>query len=136
VTSDSSQTLSLTDTITLCDCPGLVFPSFMTVRADMVLNGVLPIDQLRDHVGECAAFHFVPANTWVPALWGFSCVLSACVVTPAPMALLCQRLSRQQLEAAYRMSCLQSAVGRGVIDWGFLVLLSSRSHFNCKATHR
>lgn len=45
------QTLKLTDGITLCDCPGLVFPSFMSLRADMVLNGVLPIDQLRDHNG-------------------------------------------------------------------------------------
>jgi len=35
----------------LCDCPGLVFPSFATTKAEMVVNGILPIDQLRDHVG-------------------------------------------------------------------------------------
>jgi large subunit GTPase 1 len=43
------QTIHLDD-IVLCDCPGLVFPSFATTKAEMVVNGVLPIDQLRDHV--------------------------------------------------------------------------------------
>lgn len=33
----------------LCDCPGLVFPSFLSSKADMVCSGILPIDQLRDH---------------------------------------------------------------------------------------
>ncbi|KAI0229998.1 hypothetical protein L0F63_002613 [Massospora cicadina] len=42
------QTLHL-DTLILCDCPGLVFPSFATTQAEMVCNGVLPIDQLREH---------------------------------------------------------------------------------------
>uniref|UniRef100_T1GQ09 G domain-containing protein n=1 Tax=Megaselia scalaris TaxID=36166 RepID=T1GQ09_MEGSC len=31
--------------ILLCDCPGLVMPSFVLTKADMVLNGILPIDQ-------------------------------------------------------------------------------------------
>lgn len=30
--------------------PGLVFPSFVHSREEMVVNGILPIDQLRDHV--------------------------------------------------------------------------------------
>lgn len=34
----------------LCDCPGLVMPSFMFTKAEMVVNGILPIDQMRDHV--------------------------------------------------------------------------------------
>ena len=34
----------------LCDCPGLVFPSFVSTKAEMVCNGVLPIDQLRDPI--------------------------------------------------------------------------------------
>lgn len=33
----------------LCDCPGLVFPSFLSSKAEMVCSGILPIDQLRDH---------------------------------------------------------------------------------------
>ncbi|XP_034255941.1 large subunit GTPase 1 homolog [Thrips palmi] len=44
------QTLYLDEDILLCDCPGLVMPSFVATRAEMVLNGILPIDQLRDHV--------------------------------------------------------------------------------------
>lgn len=42
------QTLKLDDDLILCDCPGLVFPSFATTKASMVCNGLLPIDQLRD----------------------------------------------------------------------------------------
>ncbi|XP_022913612.2 large subunit GTPase 1 homolog [Onthophagus taurus] len=44
------QTLYLTPEILLCDCPGLVMPSFVFSKADMVINGILPIDQMRDHV--------------------------------------------------------------------------------------
>lgn len=42
------QTLKLADGITLCDCPGLVFPQFMNSKAALVCNGILPIDRLRD----------------------------------------------------------------------------------------
>ena len=45
------QTINLSDKITLCDCPGLVFPQFATTKADLVCDGVLPIDQLREHTG-------------------------------------------------------------------------------------
>ncbi|KAI7906545.1 uncharacterized protein BX663DRAFT_496834 [Cokeromyces recurvatus] len=48
------QTIYLTPSIVLCDCPGLVFPTFSTTKADQVCNGVLPIDQLREHSGPCA----------------------------------------------------------------------------------
>ena len=34
----------------LCDCPGLVMPSFVLTKADMIINGILSIDQMRDHV--------------------------------------------------------------------------------------
>lgn len=47
------QTLILSDKIMLCDCPGLVFPSFVNSKAEMYCCGVLPISQLRDHVGPC-----------------------------------------------------------------------------------
>lgn len=40
------QTLFLDKDILLCDCPGLVMPSFVLTKADMVLNGILPIDQV------------------------------------------------------------------------------------------
>src|ERR1700730_2144664 len=42
------QTIHLTPSMVLCDCPGLVFPTFSTTKADQVCNGVLPIDQLRE----------------------------------------------------------------------------------------
>ena len=48
------QTIPLSSAITLCDCPGLVFPQFATTRADLVCDGVLPIDQLREHTGPIA----------------------------------------------------------------------------------
>ncbi|XP_063707066.1 large subunit GTPase 1 homolog [Culicoides brevitarsis] len=44
------QTLYVDETLLLCDCPGLVFPSFVATKADMILNGILPIDQMRDYV--------------------------------------------------------------------------------------
>lgn len=44
------QTLFLDEDILLCDCPGLVMPSFVLTKAEMILNGILPIDQMRDHV--------------------------------------------------------------------------------------
>lgn len=44
------QTLYLDTDLLLCDCPGLVMPSFVLTKADMILNGILPIDQIRDHV--------------------------------------------------------------------------------------
>ena len=44
------QTLHIDSELCLCDCPGLVFPSFATSKADMILSGILPIDQMRDYV--------------------------------------------------------------------------------------
>lgn len=45
------QTIHLSSTMILCDCPGLVFPQFTTTKADLVCDGVLPIDQMREHTG-------------------------------------------------------------------------------------
>lgn len=44
------QTIFLDNNLLLCDCPGLVMPSFVSTKAEMVLNGILPVNQLRDHV--------------------------------------------------------------------------------------
>lgn len=33
----------------LCDCPGLVFPQFATTKAELICDGVLPIDQMREY---------------------------------------------------------------------------------------
>ncbi|KKK14263.1 hypothetical protein P175DRAFT_0513640 [Aspergillus ochraceoroseus IBT 24754] len=45
------QTLYLSPEIMLCDCPGLVFPNFATTKAELVVSGVLPIDQQREFTG-------------------------------------------------------------------------------------
>lgn len=45
------QTIHLSDRVLLCDCPGLVFPNFATTKADLVCNGILPIDQMREYAG-------------------------------------------------------------------------------------
>ena len=45
------QTIHLSESMVLCDCPGLVFPQFATTAADLVCDGVLPIDQLREYTG-------------------------------------------------------------------------------------
>jgi len=44
------QTHFIDEELCLCDCPGLVFPSFVFTKADLVLNGILPVDQMRDHI--------------------------------------------------------------------------------------
>ncbi|XP_042525063.1 large subunit GTPase 1 homolog [Dipodomys spectabilis] len=44
------QTLYVEPGLCLCDCPGLVMPSFVSTKAEMTCNGILPIDQMRDHV--------------------------------------------------------------------------------------
>eukprot|EP01080_Neovahlkampfia_damariscottae_P009501 gene9501-1707_t len=41
------QTLPLGN-ILLCDCPGLVFPSVTTTKEEMICDGILPIDEMRD----------------------------------------------------------------------------------------
>ncbi|QPG74258.1 hypothetical protein FOA43_001583 [Brettanomyces nanus] len=45
------QTILLSEKVILCDCPGLVFPNFAYTNAELVCNGVLPIDQLRESTG-------------------------------------------------------------------------------------
>ncbi|KAI5480703.1 ribosome biogenesis large subunit GTPase 1 [Pseudohyphozyma bogoriensis] len=48
------QTIKLSADVLLCDCPGLVFPQFASTKADLVCDGVLPIDQMREHTGPVA----------------------------------------------------------------------------------
>ncbi|KAJ6028087.1 Large subunit GTPase 1 [Penicillium herquei] len=57
------QTLYLSPEIMLCDCPGLVFPNFATTKADLVVNGVLPIDQQREFTGPAGIVaHRIPKH--------------------------------------------------------------------------
>ena len=43
------QTLILNEKVTLCDCPGLVFPRISASIAYMVLNGLFSIDTLKSY---------------------------------------------------------------------------------------
>ncbi|KAI1746276.1 hypothetical protein F4680DRAFT_400920 [Xylaria scruposa] len=64
------QTIRLSDKVILCDCPGLVFPNFATTKADLVCNGVLPIDQLREFTGPAALItHRIP-QPFLEAIYG------------------------------------------------------------------
>ncbi|OON16528.1 hypothetical protein X801_07658, partial [Opisthorchis viverrini] len=42
------QTLCVRPGLILCDCPGLVMPSFVYSKADLVVAGILSIDEMRD----------------------------------------------------------------------------------------
>jgi ribosome biogenesis GTPase A len=44
----------------ICDCPGLVFPSFVNSKNEMYCCGVLPVAQLREHVGKFFYTFFLP----------------------------------------------------------------------------
>ncbi|EYC35900.1 hypothetical protein Y032_0961g3225 [Ancylostoma ceylanicum] len=48
------QTVHIDNQLCLCDCPGLVMPSFTFGRNEMFLNGILPADQMREHFGPIA----------------------------------------------------------------------------------
>ncbi|KAI1776463.1 P-loop containing nucleoside triphosphate hydrolase protein [Hypoxylon cercidicola] len=64
------QTIHLSEKVMLCDCPGLVFPNFATTKADLVCNGVLPIDQLREYTGPAAVVaHRIP-QPFLEAIYG------------------------------------------------------------------
>lgn len=45
----------VSDALMLCDCPGLVFPSFMSSPGEMLCAGILPINQMRDYIEPAAA---------------------------------------------------------------------------------
>lgn len=43
------QTLILNEKVTLCDCPGLVFPRISASVSYMILNGLYSIDTLKSY---------------------------------------------------------------------------------------
>ncbi|RWS28841.1 large subunit GTPase 1-like protein, partial [Leptotrombidium deliense] len=42
------QTIEIDEELCLCDCPGLVFPKMLSSKAEMIINGILPVDQMTD----------------------------------------------------------------------------------------
>lgn len=66
------QTIHLSENVILCDCPGLVFPNFANTKADLVCNGVLPIDQMREYVGPVGIVtRRIPKN-FLDAIYGIT----------------------------------------------------------------
>jgi len=65
------QTLYLDKDLLLCDCPGLVMPSFVCTKAEMILNGILSIDQMRDHVPAITSLATLIPTHILEDLYGF-----------------------------------------------------------------
>lgn len=69
------QTIVLSPEMTLCDCPGLVFPNFALTNGELVCNGVLPIDQLREwHTSAALITERIP-KFFLEALYGISIMM-------------------------------------------------------------
>ncbi|KAL8861427.1 MAG: hypothetical protein Q9178_002300 [Gyalolechia marmorata] len=64
------QTIHLSPDVILCDCPGLVFPNFATTKAELVCNGILPIDQLREFTGPAGLVAKRIPQSFFEALYG------------------------------------------------------------------
>ncbi|KAI9687602.1 MAG: hypothetical protein M1822_002212 [Bathelium mastoideum] len=64
------QTIHLSPRVVLCDCPGLVFPNFATTKAELVVNGILPIDQLREYTGPSALVTQRIPKSFLEAIYG------------------------------------------------------------------
>ena len=64
------QTIHLSEKVVLCDCPGLVFPNFANTKAELVCNGVLPIDQLREFTGPAALVARRIPQAFLEAVYG------------------------------------------------------------------
>lgn len=64
------QTIHYSDRVILCDCPGLVFPSFASTKAELVVNGVLPIDQLREYSGPATLVATRIPRAFIEAIYG------------------------------------------------------------------
>ncbi|KAM9008201.1 large subunit GTPase 1 homolog isoform 2-T2 [Ara ararauna] len=68
------QTLYVEPGLCLCDCPGLVMPSFISTKAEMICSGILPIDQMRDHVPPISLISFhIPRNV-LEATYGINII--------------------------------------------------------------
>ncbi|TFK00923.1 UDP-GlcNAc:betaGal beta-1,3-N-acetylglucosaminyltransferase 9 [Platysternon megacephalum] len=76
------QTLYVEPGLCLCDCPGLVMPSFVSTKAEMICCGILPIDQMRDHVPPISLISFARAH-------------------------ICQHIPRHVLEATYGINIIR-----------------------------
>uniref|UniRef100_T1J4B8 Large subunit GTPase 1 homolog n=1 Tax=Strigamia maritima TaxID=126957 RepID=T1J4B8_STRMM len=59
------QTFFIEPEVCVCDCPGLVMPSIVNSKSDLVLGGTLSIDQLTDYV---PSYHEYQYMLWKPLM--------------------------------------------------------------------
>lgn len=71
------QTIHLSPSVILCDCPGLVFPNFATTKAELVCNGILPIDQLREFTGPAGLVARRIPQSFLEAVYGIKIAIRA-----------------------------------------------------------
>lgn len=64
------QTIHLSEKVILCDCPGLVFPNFASTKAELVCNGILPIDQVREYTGPATLVGQRIPQSFLQAIYG------------------------------------------------------------------
>ena len=88
------QTIHISPTQILVDCPGLVFPSFAATKAEMVVNGVLPIDQLRESLGPVSLITERIPKYYLEAVYGIKIVTrntegEVCNMMPTASEFLC-----------------------------------------------
>ncbi|EJD45816.1 P-loop containing nucleoside triphosphate hydrolase protein [Auricularia subglabra TFB-10046 SS5] len=104
------QTIHLSDTMVLCDCPGLVFPQFATTKADLVCDGVLPIDQLREHTGPVTLLTRRIPREILEATYGLS------LRQTGPEGELSEHVSAEELLVAYAVARGFARAGQGNPD--------------------
>ncbi|XP_072294700.1 large subunit GTPase 1 homolog [Eucyclogobius newberryi] len=68
------QTLYVEPGLCLCDCPGLVMPSFVSTKADMICCGILPIDRMRDHVPAVSQISFTVPRHVLEGTYGINII--------------------------------------------------------------
>lgn len=88
------QTFFLDKDLCICDCPGLVFPNFVSSKAEMILSGILPIDQMKDHVPAVKLLISLIPNHVFETTYGI-------VLPPEPEDTKERSLTDQQLLNAY-----------------------------------
>ncbi len=92
------QTLIISDSLMLCDCPGLVFPSFTSSRSEMVAAGVLPIDRMMDHRGPIQVVASQIPRETLESIYGFT------LPTPKPYEPQNRSPTAAELLSAYAQS--------------------------------
>jgi large subunit GTPase 1 len=71
------QTIRLSEEVVLCDCPGLVFPNFAFTNGELVCNGILPIDQLREYTGPVQLVAERIPKYYLEAIYGIAIPIKA-----------------------------------------------------------